>query len=119
MLHYVPFAALTDDDQYLGEEYSLFTLPSASVLRFIQEKHKPEASTVLALGNPTINEPGLPSLNFAQQEAEDIASLFETEALTGDLATENALYSQAGAAGIVHLAAHGQFNPANPLFSVI
>jgi CHAT domain-containing protein/Tfp pilus assembly protein PilF len=119
ILHYLPFAALTDGERYLGDEYSLFTLSSASALRFIQEKRKPDASTILALGNPTIHEPGLPSLNFAQKEVENIASLFETQALTDASATESALRAQAGAASMVHLAAHGQYNASNPLFSVI
>jgi CHAT domain-containing protein/Tfp pilus assembly protein PilF len=119
VLHYLPFAALTDGMHYLSEEYTIFTLPSASALRFIQEKRKPEANTMLALGNPAIAEPGLAPLAFAQQEAETIASLFETQPLIGDSATESALHSQAGEAGIVHLAAHGQFNASNPLFSVI
>jgi CHAT domain-containing protein len=118
-LHYVPFAALTDGANYLGEEYMIFTLPSTSTLRFIQEKPKPQANTILAIGNPTISEPGLPPLQFAQKEVQDIATLFGTQSLTGDSATESALRSQAGNADIVHLAAHGQYNAANPLFSVI
>ena len=119
ILHYLPFAALTDGERYLGDEYSLFTLPSASVLRFIQEKRKPPVDTILALGNPTTSEPGLAPLDFAQQEVETITKIFGTQPLIGDSATESALRSQAGNAGIVHLAAHGQYNPDNPLFSVI
>jgi len=119
VLHYLPFGALTDGEGYLSDEFSLFTLPSASALRFIQEKRKPTINTVLALGNPITTEPGLAPLQFAQQEAETVANLYEAQPLVGDLATESALRSQAGGAGIVHLAAHGQYNPYNPLFSVI
>jgi CHAT domain-containing protein len=118
-LHYLPFAALTHGERYLGDEYSLFTLPSASALRFIQEKRKPPTNTILALGNPTINEPGFAPLKFAQQEVETIANLFGEQPLVSDFATESALRSQAGNVGIVHLAAHGQYNASNPLFSVI
>ncbi len=119
VLHYLPFAALTDGQQYLGDEYSLFTLPSASALRFIQAKRKPETNTILALGNPTTTEPGLAPLQSAQEEVKDIAKLYGMQPLIGDLATESALRSRAGEASIVHLAAHGQYNQDNPLFSAI
>jgi len=110
---------VTDGTHYLGEEYTLFTLPSASTLRLIQAKRKDSAGTILALGNPTTTEPGLAPLNFAQKEVEDIASIFGAQPLTGNLATESALRSQASSAGIIHLAAHGQYNAASPLFSTI
>jgi len=118
VLHYLPFAALTDGERYLGEEYVLFTLPSASALTFIQEKRKDRADSVLALGNPTIAE-ALPVLQFAEGEVEAIAELYGTEALVGEEATEGAVWSQATGAGILHLAAHGSYNQYNPLFSAV
>jgi CHAT domain-containing protein len=119
LLHYLPFSALTNKARYLNDDYVLFTLPSASVLRFIQDKRKPSTNTLLALGNPAITEPGLAPLQFAEKEVEGIAKFFESQPLTGDLATESALRSQASSASIIHLAAHGQYNSSNPLFSVI
>jgi CHAT domain-containing protein/Tfp pilus assembly protein PilF len=116
VLHYLPFAALTDGTRFLSDDYTLFILPSASVLRFIQEKRKPESNTVLALGNPTTD---LPSLQFAGQEAESIAKLYRAEALVGTTATESSVWDRAGNTGILHLAAHGEYNPYNPLFSAI
>jgi CHAT domain-containing protein len=97
----------------------LFTLPSASALRFIQGKRKPATDTILALGNPTIRQPGLAPLEFAGQEVEAVANAFGGQPLLGDRATESVLRSQADAAGIIHLAAHGQYNASNPSFSVI
>jgi CHAT domain-containing protein/Tfp pilus assembly protein PilF len=119
VLHYLPFAALTNGAHYLSEEYTVFALPSASALRFIQAKHDPAANTILALGNPTITEPGMAPLKFAQQEVETIADMFGAQPLVGDSATESNLRSQAPGASILHLAAHGQYNPDNPLFSTI
>ncbi len=118
ILHYLPFATLTDDERYLNDDYVLFTLPSASVLRFIQNKRKPAAKTFLFLGNPTITGP-LADLKFAQQEVETLAALYDYEALVGDAATESAVWAQASEAGIVHLAAHSTYNRHNPLFSSI
>lgn len=47
------------------------------------------------------------SLPGAQQEAIEIAQLLETEALTGDRATETAVRQQLPQADIIHLATHG------------
>ncbi len=119
VLHYLPFAALTDGTRYLSDDYVLFTLPSASALPFIQENRKPEADTVLALGNPVSDEPGLSTLNFAEQEVKAIAELYDGQPLIGKAATESTVRSGVHNASILHLAAHGEYNPFNPLFSAI
>ncbi|GAA6619644.1 CHAT domain-containing protein [Scytonema sp. NUACC26] len=118
ILHYLPFAALTDGTNYLSQEYILFGLPSASVLPFIKSKKKPKLDTILALGNPITTEP-LEDLKFAQQEAETIAKLYGTQALVGKDATESALRSAMDQTNILHLASHGQYNPNKPLFSTL
>lgn len=118
ILHYLPFAALTDGDRYLCDDYALFTLPSASILRFLPKKCSPRTDKLLALGNPEIDEP-LPDLQFAQEEVEAIAFMFNTKALVGKDATESAVWSKAPNAEIVHIAAHGEYDPNNPLFSTI
>ena len=116
VLLYLPFAALTDGEKYLSDDYVLFTLPSASVLRFVQEKRKTGTSTILALGNPAS---ALPDLKFAEQEAQSIAGLYGAQALVGKDATESAVRARASEAGILHIAAHGEYDPQNPLFSTI
>ena len=118
VLHYLPFAALTDGQRYLVDDYVLFTLPSASALPFIQKNRKEAADQVLALGDPTTTEP-LPALNFAREEVAAMTGSAEAQALLGKAATETALRSQAGTAGLLLLAAHGTYNSANPLYSVI
>ncbi|HEY9830572.1 MAG TPA: tetratricopeptide repeat protein [Stenomitos sp.] len=125
VLHYLPFAALSSGNQYLCDDYTITTLPSASILRFLPQKRKPSKGTgndggmpLLALGNPTTTEP-LPSLRFAEQEVNAIASLYNTQPLIGAAATESTVFSQAGNAEILHLAVHGEFNKHNPLFSTL
>ena len=118
VLHYLPFAALTDGNRYLSDNYTLTTLPSASILRFLPQKRKPSTDTLLALGNPTTTEP-LPRLHFAEQEVYAIASLYNTQPLIGTAANESVVFSQAGNAEILHLAVHGEFNKHNPLFSTL
>jgi CHAT domain-containing protein len=117
-LHYLPFAALTDGKTYLGETYTLFNLPNASSLRFLHTKTISGQPTLLALGNPTTSEP-LPVLNYANQEVKDIAAMFKTEALVGPQASKTTFAARAAQSTYIHLAAHGQYNPRNPLFSTI
>ena len=110
-LHYVPFAALTDGDKYLIDDYIISTLPSASVMGFLQEKRKPNNEQMLALGNPTLDLP------FAQQEVESISNLYNSQTFLGVKATESTVWSQANQASILHLATHAQYNSISPLFS--
>jgi CHAT domain-containing protein len=109
---------LTDGKNYLSNQYVLFSLPSASVLPFVKSKKKSKLDTILALGNPITTEP-LEDLEFAQQEVENIAKLYGTQALVGKDATESALRSAVDQASILHFASHGQYNPNNPLFSTL
>ena len=69
-LHYVPFAALSDGGEYFGEQFTLFHLPSTSVLPFIQEKGGREYANPLVMGDPQTDTPDLPDLAYAAQEAE-------------------------------------------------
>ncbi|WP_375491295.1 CHAT domain-containing protein [uncultured Nostoc sp.] len=119
ILNYVPFAALTDDTHYLSDTYTLSILPSASVLRFLKPlRGENPYGTILALGDPD-TEGLLPKLPGAREEAKEITQLFNTQPLIGKKATETVVRSQAGSVNILHLAAHGEFNQANPLFSTI
>jgi CHAT domain-containing protein len=125
-LHYVPFAALIDEahnKQYLGEKYTLTLLPSASVLPFLQQnaaaaQANPTGSAVV-FGDPASGEPGLPRLKNAAAEASAVAALLATTVLTDTAATETLLYQMATDAHIIHLAAHGQYNGANALYSAL
>ncbi|MEK7440490.1 MAG: CHAT domain-containing protein, partial [Chloroflexota bacterium] len=116
-LHYLPFAALTDGTKYFGDEYLTFTLPSASALRFV--KKKTGVGTPLVFGNPSSAEPNLATLKYAEQEANTISKFYGVVASTGKTATESELKNKASNAGIIHLAAHGQYNSVAPLFSTL
>ena len=116
ILHYLPFAALTDGNKYLSKQYTLSYLPSASIFRFLASKRKANSDTLLALGDPLTS---LSPLSHARDEVEAISSLFNSSPLTRQQATESALKNGVGKAEIVHLAAHGEYNPINPLFSTI
>lgn len=109
-LHYLPFAALRDAaGRFLIEDHTLALVPSASALRFAG-RGRP-APGALVLGDPD------GTLPQADQEAEAIAALYGTRAYRGPAATEALVQKQAGRTGILHLAAHGSYDPVRPLFS--
>ena len=116
ILHYLPFAALTDGDRYLNDDYVVSLLPSANTLRYLPEPHDLAQPTLLALGNPVISE-SLSSLRYAEEEVEAIARLFNTQPLIRQAATESAVRLESDAASILHLAVHGEYDPINSLFS--
>lgn len=119
ILHYLPFAALTDGERYLIDDYALVNLPCANVLRFLPSKRSRSTKRVLALGAPDNTQKSLQNLKFARQEVEAIARLFNTKAYVKKDATESLVWSQAKKAEIIHIAAHGEYNPNSPLFSTI
>ena len=117
ILHYLPFAALTDGNAYLSDDYALFTIPSASVLRFLPDKRKSATGSLLALGDPVT--PNLPPLVHAREEVKAISHLFKTKERIREEATESLVKSEVEQARNLHIAAHGEYNPNNPLFSTL
>jgi len=121
-LHYVPFAALTDGQQYLCEKYALFSLPSASVLKFVLDKRKIVGRNILAMANSSVI--GAAPLSFAVKEVQAIAKQYKnTTVLISDektkKATEAKFKESAEKYSILHLSAHGQLDTQDPLSSRI
>jgi CHAT domain-containing protein/tetratricopeptide (TPR) repeat protein len=132
-LFLVPFPALQDQDQnYLIEKHTILTAPSIQVIditsRQANQTHSKTIQNAIIVGNPTM--PSLPPqygetpqklapLPGAEREAETIAALFKTQALTGNAATKTAILSKLPQANIIHLATHGLFNDFQGLQSAI
>jgi CHAT domain-containing protein len=119
VLHYLPFAALSDGERFLVDDYTLTLLPSASSLLHIQQNAVNDLTAPLILGNPATNNDELPALTGAEAEAETIADLFNSTPLLGEAATEARVRDGAAEAGILHIAAHGAFEQAAPLESTL
>ncbi|MBA3321692.1 MAG: CHAT domain-containing protein [Pyrinomonadaceae bacterium] len=111
-LHYVPFHALHDGDGYVIERCEVCYAPSAGVLRRCLMRPKHSLRRALLLG---VSDGQTPRV---LDEIAALAPLFaEATVLTNEAATLSALYREAPAADVVHLACHGQFRSDNPLFS--
>lgn len=117
-LHYVPFAALHDSktNRYLIDDFTIMYAPSASALRFLRAKESPLNGSALILGDPTTT---LDSLEGARLEATHVAQRFGTTPKLGNSAKKSAILNVHGGVDLIHIAAHAEYNAANPLFSHI
>lgn len=117
-LFLVPFPALKDAaGKYLIEKHTILTAPAIQVLELTRKQRQHVAGKdVLVVGNPTmpsispqLGKPPqqLASLPGAETEANAIASLLNTKAITGNQATKTTVTQQMEKARIIHLATHG------------
>ncbi len=118
LLNYLPFAALRDPekDSYMIEQYTLSLAPSVTALATLARRIDSIGRAALILGDPDTQ---LGDLKGARGEARAIARFLDTQPLLGPKATETAVRARAGNLGLLHLAAHGEYVPANPTFSRI
>lgn len=121
VLHALPFGALRDpqSNRYLLEDYTMSYAPSASVLGLLRAKESAVAGTALVLGAPLVPDLKLPPLPAARREAETVARLLGTRPLLGEQATEGRLHGLSGKIDLLHIAAHGLYEPRSSLFSRI
>jgi len=124
-LFFVPFPALQDESgKHLIEKHTILTAPSIQVLELTRQQRQKlgsresgvGSSEFMVVGNPTMPKvapvPGEPPeplepLPGAEQEAKEIASLLNTQAIIGNQATEAAIVQQMPKARFIHLATHG------------
>jgi len=124
ILHYLPFAALLDNDQkYLIEKKSISIAPSATVLDICMKKGQAHlqdqinSAEILALGNPDLNNPGY-ELPFAEREIESVELLYPNViSYFNKDATETIFKNKSKTPRMILLSCHGEFDAVNPLFS--
>ena len=118
-LHYLPFNALHDGNGYLIERYSLRSLPSASVLKYLKGVRPQTAGTLLAFGNPDLGDPRL-DLKHAQAEALSVSKILpNSKALVRREASETSFKRYGEGFRYLHIASHGTFNADSPLTSAL
>ena len=117
-LHYVPFHALHDGDQYVIQRQELSYLPGASFLRFVTQDSdstaQPALKHMLCIGHD-----GGGRLSHSIGEATSLASRWDALLLAGEGATRDAVLDRLPHSDIIHVATHGQLRRDNPLFSAL
>ena len=117
VLHYVPFAALSDGEGYLVDRFSVRLIPSASTLVYLRTDQPKKLGKLLALGNPDLGSRAL-DLPNAQVEAVTIAAMFpDSRALVRAEASKSAVKELANGFLMLHFATHGRFDANAPLSS--
>jgi len=126
-LYYLPFQALLGtsadrSEQFrLIERYVVSYSPSLVMLKYAtaNDVRTSDATVFLGLADP---DPGDPSLRLpdAQDEIAQVAKMFtDSKVYVGAEATESILQEKAQQASYVLIAAHGKFNPQNPMYSYL
>ncbi len=117
-LHFLSFAALKHGPAYLVDDIPLFYAPSASVFQFTFAKRQTTKNEkVLAIGNPDLGNYNY-ELPLAELEAQSMKWNYpQMDILTGAKATKEWVVENISKYGIIHLAAHGEFDEFNPLLS--
>ncbi|MEZ4726380.1 MAG: CHAT domain-containing tetratricopeptide repeat protein [Caldilineaceae bacterium] len=114
-LHYLPFHALHDGQQYLLEAYEVSYLTGADLLRY--RANDPAALDRLATNTVALGHSFGKRLPHTVAEAQRVAHLTGGQALVDSAATTSELRSLAATCRILHFATHGDFRNDNPLFS--
>jgi len=116
-LHYLPFNALISNGEYLIDRYRIRVLPSASVLKFLQDHEIEPINNLLVSGNPDLGDQSY-DLPYAQKEALLITKdKTKSKMLLRHQASETAAKNYSSQFKLVHFACHGTFNPEKPLES--
>jgi CHAT domain-containing protein len=124
-LHYVPFSAFGDGGGWLGDNFSIFELPSASTLPFVQAKSNQARSSGRVRGDemlamaPNFPDGPFTPLLFSALETQYVSRLYGARPYFANQATEATFKALAPQSRFIHLSTHGEFNPTNPLFSRI
>src|SRR5213082_1119485 len=113
-LHFLPFHALKNGEEYLCDAFTISYAPSATVFSWCQEKSASASENSLIFGIADERAPQI------LQEAQSVASLLPKASLhVGDRATSSVLRKQGPQSGLLHLATHGVYRQDNPMFSGI
>jgi len=115
-LHYVPFAALADENgRHLNEEVALVTAPSASIWHLLQKQKSPHPASLLGFANPNLeHRADLPPLPQSEAELQQVSTIMqdagcECETYEREQATESRLESEAAGKHLLHFGTHGTF----------
>jgi CHAT domain-containing protein len=113
-LHFLPFHALRDGNEYLCDRFSISYAPSATVFALCQKKRPANMPNSLVMGIPDERAPEILS------EVQSVAGLLpHPELFVGSQATADVLRKRGAASSLLHIATHGNYRQDNPMFSGI
>ena len=113
-LHFLPFHALRNGDEYLCDAFTVSYAPSATIFSWCREKPASTCESSLVFGIADERAPQI------LREAESVAALLPHSSLhLGEQATSSVLREQGPRSGVLHLATHGIYRQDNPMFSGI
>jgi len=117
LLNYIPFEILQREGRYLVEDYAISYAPSANVLKHCLDQNRTRHQSILAFGNPNLQNPAFRLLN-AETEVCALRDVFaKADIFVNNDATEAVVKERAGAYDIVHFACHGELNLDNPMLT--
>ncbi|WFE65130.1 CHAT domain-containing protein [Micromonospora sp. WMMD714] len=126
-LHRVPLHAVPCRGVRLADAHPVVYTPSAAVLRYCQANRRGARSTALVVADP----PGTEPLTFGLVHAAALTGRFDADRMQGAEASRAALLRRLGGPapdagtaaahrpppGILHIGAHGVFDPEDPMAS--
>lgn len=119
-LHHVPFGALEDPDGrplLAGDGPALALAPSATILlRNALARPSAAGAGLAAFG---YNHAGERALTYAEAEAALAAQLLGGRAWTGPQPKSDQLFAEAAGARLLHIACHADYDPVDPLATVL
>lgn len=113
-LHFLPFHALKNGEEYLCDAFTVSYAPSATVFSLSQQKPASSAPASLVLGIADERAPQI------LDEVRCVSSLLPHSSLhLGEQATSSLLRERGPQSGLLHIATHGVYRQDNPMFSGI
>ena len=113
-LHFLPFHALRNGQEYLCDAFTISYAPSATVFSLCQQKSSSANTGALILGIADERAPQI--LN----EVKSVAALLPNSSLhLSDTATSSLLREKGPQCSVLHIATHGIYRQDNPMFSGI
>ena len=113
-MHFLPFHALRNGDEYLADAYTVSYAPSATLFALCQQRSAVRSNRALILGVPDERAPHI------DMEARSVAALLpNAELYLGEAASSKVLHERGANAEFLHIATHGVYRQDNPMFSAI
>lgn len=117
-LHYIPLAAIHDGSGYLIDRFTLLTIPSGTVLTYLEKKPSSAGATVV-LANPELGDSTL-DLPYAEHEGNAIRKLRPRAMVWNRRAATKAVAQEwAPKAEVLHFATHATLDIQRPMESAL